>query len=134
MLVWWNLNWSGGSSLSFFLEVANLIAVLYLHENGSNPRALGRVIMWATPSRDEESRWTRRHFGPPAPLPMEEPPSTLWLLARGPVERQARLEMGQRLIPQTKYVGIGVLGRGEKRGYHHPEQGAGQIAYRKIVA
>jgi hypothetical protein len=42
----------GGSSLSFFLEVANLIAVLYLHENGSNPRALGRVIMWATPSRD----------------------------------------------------------------------------------
>ena len=58
----------------------------------------------------------------------------LWLLAHGPVERQARLEMGQRLIRQAKDVGTGVVRCREKRCRHHPEQGAGQIAHHEIVA
>jgi hypothetical protein len=49
-------------------------------------------------------------------------------------ERQGRLEMGQSLICQAKYVGIWIVGCREKRCHHYPEQGTGQIAHRKNVA
>lgn len=42
------------------------------------------------------------YFKPLTPLQMENPPDTLWLIARWPVERQACREMGHRLILQTK--------------------------------
>ncbi len=53
-------------------------------------------------TQDEPSGWTRSTSGLSHRSRWRSNPGTLWLIARRPVERQTRLEMGHRLIRQTK--------------------------------